>query len=265
MKKQKSSLIQLYKLGQVGELTLELEDLGFSDEKTDPIVEEDNFRPPEDIRKRYVNFILNTFEKDVEWVNFEVFYRVDSKRTSHTSVIVDGSSRGSTFTYLVETYTRYKWKHGPISASTKQNAPSGIVNFEREWVYNNSFFENEFKYISLLSVSGQYCDGQKFAFFHPAASEFKGRKEFSIENLISQNSCFVATAAFDDQAHPVVQSLRDFRDKSLTRSKIGLCIVKVYYLLGPSAARVLNDNSWAKPAVRAMLAAFAALIRSKNQ
>lgn len=66
--------------------------------------------------------------------------------------------------------------------------------------------------------------------------------------------CFVATAAYGDPGHPMVQVLRDFRDRYLLSSRGGRWFVKQYYAHGPAAAELIHDRPLAMGVVRFLLA-----------
>ena len=63
--------------------------------------------------------------------------------------------------------------------------------------------------------------------------------------------CFVATSAFENQDHPAVNSLRQYRDEVLSGNPIGRAFVSAYYGgLGQAGARVLDSVPTLKPVVR---------------
>jgi len=68
------------------------------------------------------------------------------------------------------------------------------------------------------------------------------------------SNCFVATAAYGDATHPMVQILRDFRDNQLMHWPGGKAVVKYYYLHGPKAADSIRNRPVAMWAVRLLLA-----------
>jgi prepilin-type N-terminal cleavage/methylation domain-containing protein len=71
--------------------------------------------------------------------------------------------------------------------------------------------------------------------------------------------CFVATAAYGDAGHPMVQILRDFRDQHLLKFKAGQWFVKQYYEYGPAMADMIRNRPVAMWAVRCLLAPVVAL------
>lgn len=72
--------------------------------------------------------------------------------------------------------------------------------------------------------------------------------------------CFVATAAYGDPWHPMVQILRDFRDSYLVSFTAGRWFIKQYNKYGPAAADMIRNRPLAMWAVRCLLAPIAALI-----
>lgn len=72
--------------------------------------------------------------------------------------------------------------------------------------------------------------------------------------------CFVATAAYGDAAHPMVQVLREFRDRHLVSWPGGKWLTNQYYLHGPAAAEMIRNRPVAMWAARCLLAPFAAFV-----
>jgi len=70
--------------------------------------------------------------------------------------------------------------------------------------------------------------------------------------------CFVATAAYGNAAHPMVQILREFRDKHLIHWPGGPWFVGKYYQYGPAAADMIRNRPVVMWAVRCLLAPFVA-------
>ena len=58
----------------------------------------------------------------------------------------------------------------------------------------------------------------------------------------SNDSCFVATAAYGDRLHPDVIILRRFRDEVLVRYRPGRAFVRFYWIAGPRLARMVRPD-----------------------
>lgn len=72
--------------------------------------------------------------------------------------------------------------------------------------------------------------------------------------LLSKDlNCFIATAAYGSKIHPIVEHLREFRNKFLLPFKIGRSFVNWYYSWSPKAAHWLKKNDWIKPIAQAAL------------
>lgn len=71
--------------------------------------------------------------------------------------------------------------------------------------------------------------------------------------------CFVATAAYGDPGHPMVQTLRDFRDRYLSSWSGGRWLVQQYYEHGPAAADMIRNRPLAMWSARGLLAPVVAL------
>lgn len=67
-------------------------------------------------------------------------------------------------------------------------------------------------------------------------------------------NCFVATAAYGDAAHPMVQILRDFRDAYLVNWSGGRWLIKEYYEYGPALANMIRNKPIIMWAARCLLA-----------
>ncbi|HQL91237.1 MAG TPA: type II secretion system protein [Syntrophales bacterium] len=82
----------------------------------------------------------------------------------------------------------------------------------------------------------------------------------------SGKQCFVTTAAYGDANHPVVETLRQFRDRFLLPTEAGEALVRFYYEAGPSLASAIEDRPVACLFVRLLITplagfAFLALTR----
>ena len=69
----------------------------------------------------------------------------------------------------------------------------------------------------------------------------------------SGRECFVTTAAYGDADHPIVEMLRQFRDRVLLPTDLGKAFVRYYYEVGPSLAAAIGDKPIACLFVRLLL------------
>ena len=78
----------------------------------------------------------------------------------------------------------------------------------------------------------------------------------------SSGSCFVATAAYGDRAHPDVVALRRFRDEVLVNSVAGRAFIRTYWKFGPVLARGVKSRGVTGHLTRAALSPLARRARS---
>jgi prepilin-type N-terminal cleavage/methylation domain-containing protein len=75
----------------------------------------------------------------------------------------------------------------------------------------------------------------------------------------SGKQCFVTTAAWGDADHPVVEVLRQFRDRILVHTAPGEALIRYYYEVGPSLASAIEDKPFACLIVRVLVLPMAGL------
>jgi hypothetical protein len=74
-----------------------------------------------------------------------------------------------------------------------------------------------------------------------------------VVGILSDKSCFIATAAFGSDMDQHVQMLRNFRNQFMVPFWIGRKMVKAYYTISPSIAHWIAKHETARTAVRGML------------
>lgn len=77
----------------------------------------------------------------------------------------------------------------------------------------------------------------------------------------SGGSCFVATAAYGDRAHPNVIILRRFRDEVLVRYRFGRAFIQLYWIIGPRMAKGVSHDRVIGHLARLIISPFAAIAR----
>lgn len=65
--------------------------------------------------------------------------------------------------------------------------------------------------------------------------------------------CFVATAVYEDEEAPTVQTLRAFRERVLRRNPAGRAFINIYNRIGPRLAEQIERHPWLKRPLRACL------------
>jgi len=80
----------------------------------------------------------------------------------------------------------------------------------------------------------------KKIYYESGAAE-KIRKDYKATNQNSQ-SCFIATATFENMNAPEVVFLRKWRDETLMKSLFGQLIVQIYYIISPSISFIISKS-----------------------
>ena len=65
--------------------------------------------------------------------------------------------------------------------------------------------------------------------------------------------CFIATAAYGRSDAPSVLILRAWRDRSLSKTRVGRALILAYYRVSPPIAAFLKRNRWAAGITRRAL------------
>lgn len=60
----------------------------------------------------------------------------------------------------------------------------------------------------------------------------------------AKHACFIATACYGDYAAPEVLVLRQYRDERLLATRSGSLFVKLYYIISPPIAKILEQSAW---------------------
>lgn len=74
-------------------------------------------------------------------------------------------------------------------------------------------------------------------------------------------TCFVATAAFRDHAHPDVAFLRQFRDRTLAGSAAGRLFIAAYWKVGPILAVPVRRSDSLAAASRKVIGLIVSVLR----
>lgn len=80
-----------------------------------------------------------------------------------------------------------------------------------------------------------------------------------IDGFLSENACFIASAAYGKENQPMIDVLRRFRGEVLMPYRWGRAFVQKYYRWSVQSSQWLEENGWAKPIVRALLLPITAI------
>ena len=94
---------------------------------------------------------------------------------------------------------------------------------------------------------------KKAALFVKQAKHPEIVKTFISAAKKKRTRCFVATSAFETPASAEVQFLRIYRDQVMKNNFFGRKLVLFYYKVSPNIASYLDQHTWLKPLVRAII------------
>lgn len=94
--------------------------------------------------------------------------------------------------------------------------------------------------------------------YHEVSSSLNiGNNRIHVRSEVGRTKrCFIATAVYDDEDHPIVERLRRYRDERLYSSAPGRLFISVYYRFGQHLAKAVETNPKLKSAVRSGLERF---------
>lgn len=142
-------------------INAKLADLGFKENIT-----------PQGISKNRVFSIeiANNGNKDIRWLRFEVFFTFKhvKQNTVYSSIIVDGTTRGSSRTCVSSDYNRYRigrtWDQPLLKGQSRKenNLELTLPNLDPDTCNG----------LNLYQIYGEFANGDKFQQFHYRAIEF---------------------------------------------------------------------------------------------
>ncbi len=183
-------------------------------------------------------------------VNYEKYLRVleisyDKKSGELTPDLFGKSSRSKELTVIATCY----WDLMLIYDTNPQ--------------YRDRMMKAAKKLAEFVPYSTIYPDiAKKAQIFAGSAKNSDIVNEFLRLSKAGPARCFIATSAFGSENHPVVLTLREFRDQVLVRTKTGMRLVVLYYRHSPRVARYLDSRPKLARVVRLPLACLAQLLRA---
>ncbi len=67
------------------------------------------------------------------------------------------------------------------------------------------------------------------------------------------SGCYIATAIYDSYEAPEVYFFRHYRDTKLAKTNYGITLIKIYYLLSPTLARIIGNSKFLSAIVKKVL------------
>lgn len=103
----------------------------------------------------------------------------------------------------------------------------------------------------------------KLANFNKCQDYFSREVSNSLD--VDPGFCFIATAAYGNPLEKELYVLREFRDKHLKKSPIGVAFIATYYKVGPTAGKIISKNEFLKGLVRKVLDPVVKLVESQRK
>ena len=175
----------------------------------------------------------------------------------------------------IELGGEYKLYHSLVSPLIKAGATElfkiigpGIIKYFTPVRHEKEQFQKTYKF-----DEAHYKDG-KFNAFHDVVidgekvSYEKMIMHFGLENEIKirppeEDKCFVLTACYGDEDHPVVKSFRAYRDDYLLNHLFGKKLIALYYKFGPLAAEYIRNKPRVMTILRKVFVGLSRLLPKK--
>lgn len=100
-------------------------------------------------------------------------------------------------------------------------------------------------------------------------SSLREEDEYSYSSDVSgyssetSGACFIATAAYETEYHPDIDTFRRFRDSVLLSNSVGVLLVRAYYWIGPFMASFVRSTPALRRFLRRCLGRLATYMRAK--
>ena len=128
---------------------------------------------------------------------------------------------------------------------------------EQNFFYGRKAAEDHIETFAMLEKQGNMVRQTVISDIKTGAGNMK------IESK-SGKTCFVATATYQDAYHPDVVFLRHFRDTVLTKYKSGRYFIKIYWIVGPKLAILVDEFQSIRTISRAILSRMVKIINSRK-
>jgi hypothetical protein len=135
--------------------------------------------------------------------------------------------------------------------------PTRIEGFE-----NDKFYSFKVASVDAAGNTGYYTESSQAADYNCTGHrpDCHSAQPGEVVGILSDNSCFVATAAFGSPMAPQVETFRQFRNRFLVPTKWGVKFVKFYYAHSPKYAYMIAQNETFRAVARGALWPLLALV-----
>ena len=198
--------------------------------------------------------VKNNSDYSISWISFDagIKYTRTSEDSFTSSYIQDGNTR-----YSTSKFRKVETNWWVVSYSYDRIIPPfATETIKGNWYRHDGVVGKPGAEPFLKKAYGKFTNGEAFVVdFHPDVEIIDGRAFKSTSERIS--GCFVATWAFEDENHVVVERLRKFRDEVLLKSVGGRFFVSAYYFASPTVVTFFKGIGFPKPPIRIFLSLLA--------
>lgn len=142
---------------------------------------------------------------------------------------------------------RTGWKDTPAAGDL-----AALVGCEREYVHRVTRGDRPTARRQAAAEAGEIEHRMAELAMQAHHNQHPQRTPERDNSSMTDKRCFIATAVYGPDAEPTHQ-LRRFRDRALMPSFAGRCLVRAYYALSPSLARLLLRHPRCRAVVRPVL------------
>ena len=188
--------------------------------------------------------VKNTSEFDLEWLNVRIGRHQNHRVYTKSKSDNPGGTKHT-----------FGWQPGGEARILKIPAGATVTAFHRPPTYANSENDGVGPWLPLMIYGARPG-------YVPFVHWLREPITYGVEINYTPNSCFVASAAYQDSNHPMVRELRFVRDELLKPTVYGRKAIDVYYRHGPKIANIVGPHPSLRLATRAVLTPIALSIRS---
>lgn len=197
--------------------------------------------------------ITNNTKNTLEWITLGVIIQNFKQNVSYSSYIRDGNTQYSKHKY--KTICTYR---SDLNIDTAIQPSMSARRENCRLMYGKP---EQFYGLELYNIWGKFTNGQTFNYLvHKEKMDFDQNRCNSKD--IKEGNCFVTTAAFGDQGHPMVVEFRNFRDNRLVHYNFGRRFIQWYNTNGPVLANFIENCPAMRCVARLLLQPLAICIRA---
>ena len=104
-----------------------------------------------------------------------------------------------------------------------------------------------------MSSTQNVTNETKWKIANILTEQYDLEKDTKSKKNTSNSACYVATMVYEDNDHPKVQILRNFRDTTIRKYFFGNLLIKFYYVTSPSFVKYVEGKSYLKAFIKVIV------------